>query len=111
MVNVRWALGCRPSSSSSREEEAMSGIRAFVLLAGIAALGALCTASAGWAQHVQKKGFQGGTGHLKRCSLTGVNPVHHPDVFGDAAVAKSYGFVQSKDGKWHVSPELCHRRH
>ena len=90
---------------------AMNGTRAFVLLAGIAALASLSTASTSWAQHVQKKGFQGGTGHLKHCSLSGVNPIYHPDVFGDPAVAKSYGFVQSKDGRWHVSPELCHRRH
>jgi hypothetical protein len=89
----------------------INGTRAFVLLAGVVALGALCTASTSWAQHVQKKGFQGGTGSLRHCSLSGVNPVHHPDVFGDPAVAKSYGFVQSTDGRWHVSPELCHRRH
>ena len=82
-------------------------IRAFVLLAGVVALGALSTASTSWAQHVQKKGFQGGTGSLRHCSLTGVNPVHHPDVFGDPAVAKSYGFVQSADGNWHVSQRLC----
>ncbi len=79
--------------------------RPLVLLAGIGALGAiLCTASASWAQ------FHGGTGSLRRCSLSGVNPIYHPDVFGDPAVAKSYGFVQS-GGKWHVSPELCHRHH
>jgi hypothetical protein len=36
-------------------------------------------------------------------SLDGVNPAYHPGIFGNPAVAKSYGFVQSKDGTWHVS--------
>jgi hypothetical protein len=35
-------------------------------------------------------------------SLVGVNPVYHPDIFGNAAVAKAYGFVQSPDRTWHV---------
>jgi hypothetical protein len=48
-------------------------------------------------------------GHVMKCSLHGVNPAHHPDIFGDPAVAKSYGFVQSSNGKWHVQPGC--RRH
>jgi hypothetical protein len=36
------------------------------------------------------------------CSLEGVNPVYHPWIFGNPAVAKSYGFVQSRDGTWHA---------
>jgi len=31
------------------------------------------------------------------------NPAYHPGIFGNPAVAKSYGFVQSTDGTWHVS--------
>jgi hypothetical protein len=42
------------------------------------------------------------------CSLDGVNPVHHPHIFGNPAVARSYGFVRSRDGAWHVVPN-CHR--
>jgi hypothetical protein len=42
-------------------------------------------------------------GHVMPGSLDGVNPAYHPGIFGNPAVAKSYGFVQSKDGTWHVS--------
>lgn len=41
-------------------------------------------------------------GFVPRCSLDGVNPAVHPDIFGDAAVAREYGFIQSRDGSWHV---------
>jgi hypothetical protein len=43
-----------------------------------------------------------------RCNLRGVNPAVHPEIFGNAAVAASYGFVRSRDGTWHVEPN-CHR--
>jgi hypothetical protein len=48
-------------------------------------------------------------GHVMKCSLHGVNPAHHPDIFGNADAAKAYGFVQSDNGKWHVMPGC--RRH
>jgi hypothetical protein len=35
-------------------------------------------------------------------SLDGVNPAYHPGIFGNPAVARSYGFVKSRDGNWHV---------
>jgi hypothetical protein len=35
-------------------------------------------------------------------SLDGVNPAYHPGIFGNPAVAKAYGFVQSRDHTWHV---------
>jgi hypothetical protein len=35
-------------------------------------------------------------------SLDGVNPVYHPGIFGNPAVARAYGFVQSRDHTWHV---------
>jgi hypothetical protein len=35
-------------------------------------------------------------------SLDGVNPVYHPGIFGNPAVARSYGFEKSRDGTWHV---------
>ena len=43
-------------------------------------------------------------GFVVACSLDGVNPVHHPEVFANAATARSFGFVQSPDGAWHVLP-------
>lgn len=36
------------------------------------------------------------------------SPVHHPDIFGNPAVASSFGFVRSPDGTWHVRPD-CRR--
>lgn len=50
--------------------------------------------------------FQKG-GAVVRCSLDGVNPAYHRDIFGNPAAAASYGFVQSRDGIWHVAPN-CH---
>jgi hypothetical protein len=41
-------------------------------------------------------------GFVMQCSLDGVNPVYHPEIFGDAAVARSYGFVRGPDHTWHV---------
>jgi hypothetical protein len=75
-----------------------TGTKTFVLLAGIAALGVLGTVSTSWAQR----------GNVRACSLSGVNPADHPNIFNDPATAKSYGFVQV-NGAWHVSRDLCHR--
>ncbi|HWF97498.1 MAG TPA: hypothetical protein VG291_21315 [Xanthobacteraceae bacterium] len=36
-------------------------------------------------------------------SLDGVNPAYHPGIFGNAATARSYGFVQTAHG-WIVAP-------
>ena len=90
----------------------MNRTRLFVLFAASALLGPLCISSTSWAQYGQpnaQSGFLGGTGAVERCSLSGVNPAYHPEVFGNPAVAKSYGFVQSNDGSWHVAPG-CRRR-
>jgi hypothetical protein len=38
------------------------------------------------------------------CSLSGINPAAHPEIFGNPAIAASYGFVRSRDGTWHVRP-------
>ncbi len=78
----------------------MTGKRAFVAIAIATALGLLST-SAAWSSfdHTRDKG-----GFVKPCSLVGVNPVFHRDIFGNPAVARSYGFVQSRDGGWHVDP-------
>jgi hypothetical protein len=43
-----------------------------------------------------------------RCRLDGLNPVQHPEIFGNAAVARSDGFVRSRDDSWHVAPN-CRR--
>jgi hypothetical protein len=41
-------------------------------------------------------------GFVVPCSLVGVNPVYHPRIFGDPAVAREYGFVKSRDSSWQV---------
>ena len=53
------------------------------------------------------KGRANPGGSVRPCSLDGVNPVHHPQVFGNAAAARAYGFVQSPDHTWHVDQRLC----
>jgi hypothetical protein len=42
------------------------------------------------------------SGSVVPCSLAGVNPAYHPKIFGNAAVARSYGFVKGRDGTWQV---------
>ena len=43
-----------------------------------------------------------GEGFVMACSLDGVNPAYHPHIFGNPAIAKSYGFVEWSDHTWHV---------
>ena len=43
-------------------------------------------------------------GAVVACSLAGVNPAVHPEIFGNPAVARSYGFVKGRDGTWQVMP-------
>jgi len=43
-------------------------------------------------------------GVVVRCSLNGINPAYHPEIFGSPVVARSYGFVRSRNGTWHVQP-------
>jgi hypothetical protein len=80
----------------------MSGKKAFVALAVITALGVLGAAAA------LAKGGRHSSGNVRPCSLDGVNPVYHPQIFGNAATALSFGFVKSRDGTWQVVPN-CHR--
>ena len=56
----------------------------------------LCSEAWAWYDYYRRGGY------VIPCSLEGVNPVYHPWIFGNPAVAKSYGFVQSRDGTWHA---------
>lgn len=67
------------------------------LSAGLMVLGSAATADAQY-----NYGYQGG--YVKPCSLDGVNPSYHPEIFGNPAVARAYGFVRLRDGRWSVSP-------
>jgi hypothetical protein len=87
----------------------MSGNKAFVMLAITAALGVLGAASAVAKDDMGKRDERGGS--VVPCSLAGVNPVHHPEIFGNPAVAaREYGFVQSRDGTWHVQDNCLRGR-
>jgi hypothetical protein len=81
----------------------MSGQKTFVVLA-VAALGVI-SASALASDHGNRSRERG---FVLPCSLDGVNPAYHPDIFGSAAAARSFGFVRSTDGGWHVMPN-CRR--
>jgi hypothetical protein len=71
----------------------------FAMLVG---LGALVTGSAAWAGYDYEQDGGNWGGNVQPCSLAGVNPIHHPEIFGNAAAAASYGFFRSADGTWHV---------
>jgi hypothetical protein len=81
---------------------AMSADKHFIAFAIAASLGALVPASTACAQ-AGGFDFENEGGHVTPCSLAGVNPSYHPEIFGNPAVAREYGFVQSPDGAWHVT--------
>jgi hypothetical protein len=81
----------------------MSGKKTVVAL--VIALGVLSTSSAAWS-FFDGRNFRGG--FVKPCSLDGVNPVYHPDIFGNPALARAYyGFVLGRDHVWRVE-DNCH---
>jgi hypothetical protein len=65
-----------------------------------AALGAVAMTSAVASDRNDSRGERGG--YVLPGNLGGVNPVYHPEIFGNPAAAAAYGFVQSRDGVWHV---------
>jgi hypothetical protein len=84
----------------------MIGDKAFVAVAITTALSVLGISSAAGSSCREDPSQCGG--YVLPCSLDGVNPVHHPHIFGNPAVARSFGFVRSRDGAWQVVPN-CHR--
>jgi hypothetical protein len=98
---MSWNVSGNTRGSITRN---MRGRKTLVLLAITTALVVLGTSSAAWSFFGEGR-FRGG--YVKPCSLDGVNPVYHPDIFGNPAVARSYGFVQSRDRTWHVVSN-CH---
>jgi hypothetical protein len=83
----------------------MIGNKAFVVVAITTAVGVLGAAPAA-ASDNDNRGRE--HGYVVPCSLVGVNPVYHPDIFGNAASAYAFGFVRTRDGAWRVIPN-CHR--
>jgi hypothetical protein len=89
------------SQQGLKEETAMNGKRALIVLAVATAQGFLGAAPA--AANDMDSGHGGEVGgSVVPCSLAGINPAHHPEIFGNPAVAASYGFVRAPDGIWHV---------
>jgi hypothetical protein len=85
-----------------QEETTMIGNKAVVALAVAAATGVLGAVSARARDDDTDKRPEPG-GSVMPCSLNGVNPALHPEIFGDPAVAaRQFGFVKSRDGTWHV---------
>jgi hypothetical protein len=85
----------------------MIGNRFFVALAITTAMAVLGAAPAMASKDDIDTHERGGS--VVPCSLSGVNPAVHPEIFGNPAVAaRQYGFIKSKDGSWHVEPN-CHR--
>jgi hypothetical protein len=80
----------------------MSGKKIFVALAVAAAMGVLGAASA-IANDRDDHGHERG-GSVVPCSLDGVNPAVHPEIFGNPATALQFGFVQGPDHTWRVRP-------
>ena len=79
----------------------MSGNKPFGVLAIITAFGVLGVTSAVAMQDDKGDRLEKG-GAVVPCSLAGVNPAYHPEIFGNPVVAREYGFVQSRDGTWQV---------
>lgn len=90
-----------------REEIAMIGKMGFLVLAGVIVFGvSIATSAAGKDDAGDRRDR---TTSVVPCSLDGVNPVYHPEVFSNPAAAfAQYGFIKSLDGTWHVVPN-CHR--
>ena len=84
----------------------MQNRKIFALLGSVAVL-AVVGATAGQASFLDNDRHNRG-GYVIPCSLDGVNPNVHPEIFGNPAVARSYGFVLGPDRVWHVEPN-CHR--
>jgi hypothetical protein len=76
--------------------------KSVITLSLAAALSIVGVASATASEH---SGRDDRGGFVMPGSLDGVNPVHHPEIFGNPASAYAYGFVQSRDGAWHVRPD------
>jgi hypothetical protein len=88
----------KSTAAATEEEITMSGNKASIVLCAAVVLGVLGTVSAAVAGSDR---YPRG-GYVMPGSLVGVNPVYHPGIFGNAATAYAYGFVQSRDGTWHV---------
>jgi hypothetical protein len=98
--HIRMEAALTSPGRKHAEETAMNGREIFIAVlittAALGVLGTTFTAMAG------SDRYSGPRGYVMPCSLDGVLPAVHPDIFGNAAVAREYGFIRSRDGTWHV---------
>ncbi len=86
----------------------MTGKNTLIILAAAVVVGVLGAGAAIAKDDIDNRGERGGA--VTPCSLIGVNPVHHPEVFSNPAVAaRDYGFIRSRDGTWRVQ-DNCQAR-
>ena len=81
----------------------MHGRKALIVLVLSAAVGA-SFATRALAKDDDDPKERDRTGGVLACSLDGVNPAHHPEIFGNPAEARRLGFYQTPDRVWHVVP-------
>ena len=79
----------------------MSGEKHCVVFAIAVGLGVLGPASTAWPQ-TGGYDYEYEGGYVKPCSLEGVNPAYHPEIFANPTAARGYGFARSPDGTWHT---------
>jgi hypothetical protein len=77
-----------------------TGSKAFAALAVTTALVVLGAAAAEAGMDHDQTRERGGS--VRPCSLDGVNPAQHPEIFGHPTVALSYGFILGPDRVWRV---------
>ncbi|HEY6259003.1 MAG TPA: hypothetical protein VIY51_24765 [Xanthobacteraceae bacterium] len=82
----------------------MRGNKPFAALSIITALSVLAGSAPALAQDNGRNSGRERGGWVKPCSLDGVNPAYHPEIFGSPTVARSYGFALGPDRAWHVLP-------
>ena len=87
----------------SKSKEITMRRSALTLVGVLTALGVLSGTSVAWVFNDCDVYYPSCRGFVIPCSLDGVNPVHHPSIFGNPALARQvYGFIRSRDGTWHV---------
>jgi hypothetical protein len=89
--------------SVEQQTEANMKMQSLSMLSGAVALATALspTGAPAWAQSSQSPQSRS---DVVPCSLDGVNPADHSDVFSNPEVARQYGFVKGPDGNWQVIP-------
>ena len=73
----------------------MSGEKHCVVFAIAVGLGVLGPASTAWPQ-TGGYDYEYEGGYVKPCSLEGVNPAYHPEIFANPTAARGYGFAHAE---------------